>query len=117
MVTFLSPRFTEYQGQVLSFGSKEAVEKWVDSTLEVRDSTMGNSYVSLYTLKNRPDLCNEMVKLMDDNSTAVVGLHLKIISSFLPDPVKRKWFTEVLDNHVKLREVNLWAETTSRIQQ
>lgn len=109
MVMFLSPTYTEYQGQLLSVGSKESVEKWMDSALQVQDSKMGSTYVSLYALKSRPDLCAEIVALMDDHSAAVVGLHLKIISSFLADPVKRKWFTEVLDNHLKLREVNLWA--------
>ncbi|XP_027838014.2 torso-like protein [Aphis gossypii] len=99
----LSPVYTEYQGQVLSVGS-DAVEKWVDTNLQV-ESKHGHTYVSLYALKNRPELCNEIVALMDDQS--VVGLHLKTMSTFIPEPVKRKWFTEVLDNHVKLREVNL----------
>jgi len=104
MVMFLSPLYTEYQGQVMSIGSKGAVEKWVDSNLQV-ECKLGDMYVSLYTLKNRPELCDEIVALMDDQS--VVGLHLKMISAFFIDPVKKKWFTEILDNHVKLREVNL----------
>lgn len=104
MVKFLSPMYTEYQGQVMSIGSREAVEKWVDSALVV-ESKLGDMYVSLYALKNRPDLCDEIATLMDDHT--VVGLHLRVISSFIVDPVKKKWFTEVLDNHVKLREVNL----------
>lgn len=104
MALFLSPFYTEYQGQVLSIGSRETVEKWVDSNLQI-ESKLGGMYVSLYALKNRPDLCDEFVGLMDEQS--VVGLHLKIVSTFLADPVKRNWFTEVLDNHVKLREVNL----------
>lgn len=99
----LSPQYTEYQGQVLSVGSN-AVEKWVDTNLQV-ESKLGHTYISLYALKNRPELCNEIVALMDEQS--VVGLHLKVVSTFLAEPVKRKWFTEVLDNHVKLREVNL----------
>lgn len=102
-VMFLSPLYTEYQGQVMSIGSKDTVERWVDINLQV-ECKLG-LYVSLYALKNRPELCNKISTLMDDQS--VIGLHLKIISAFLDDPVKRKWFTEVLDNHVKLREVNL----------
>jgi hypothetical protein len=96
--------YTEYQGQVMWVGSKDAVDKWINSNLQL-DSQLGDTYISLYALKNRPDLCNELVALMDDR--AVVGVHLKIISTFIADPVKRKWFREVLDNHVKLREVNL----------
>lgn len=93
---------------MLSVGSN-AVEKWVDTNLQV-ESKLGHTYISLYSLKNRPELCNEIVALMDEQS--VVGLHLKVVSTFLADPVKREWFTEVLDNHVKLRKVNLW--TTAR---
>lgn len=103
-VLYLSPVYTEYQGQVLSIGSEETVEIWADSNLQIK-SKIGDWYVSLYALKNRQDLCNEIMALMNDQS--VIGLHLKVISSFLNDTVKRKWFTEVLDNHVKLREVNL----------
>lgn len=100
---FLSPLYTEYQGQVMSIGPKDTVERWVDINLQV-ECKLG-LYISLYALKNRPELCNKISTLMDDQS--VIGLHLKLISPFLDDPVKRKWFTEVLDNHVKLREVNL----------
>lgn len=101
---FLSPVYTEYQGQVLSVGSSEAVEKWVETNLQT-ESKWGETYVSLYTLKIKPELCNEIVAFMNDQP--VIGLHLKIVSAFLDNPVKRKWFTEVLDNHLKLREVNL----------
>lgn len=101
---YLSPVYTEYRGQVMSIGSKDAVEKWIDSNLQT-NNWRSDMYVSLYILKNRPDLCREMVAHMDGQS--VVGLRLKAVSTFLADPVKRTWFTEVLDNHVKLREVNL----------
>lgn len=87
----------------MSIGSDETVEKWVDSNLQT-ESKLG-WYTSLYTLKRKPDLKNEVTAIM--NNQTVVGLHLKVISSFFNDTVKKKWFTEVLDNHVKLREVNL----------
>lgn len=102
--TFLSPVYTEYQGQVLSVGSSDTVEKWVELNLQA-ESKMGDTYVSLYTLKIKPELCNEIITFM--NGQSVIGLHLKMVSTFLDNPVKRKWFTEVLDNHLKLREVNL----------
>ncbi|XP_029341248.1 torso-like protein [Acyrthosiphon pisum] len=99
----LSPLYTEYQGRVTSVGS-DAVEKWVDTNLQV-ESKLGHTYISLYGLKNRPELWNEIVALMDKQS--VVGLRLNVVSAFIDEPVKRKWFTEVLDNHMKLRELNL----------
>ncbi|VVC24571.1 Hypothetical protein CINCED_3A009444 [Cinara cedri] len=101
---YLSPVYTEYQGQVTSIGSKDIMEKWIETNLQM-ETSQGDKYVSLYALKNRPDLCRELATHMDGQS--VVGLHLKVVSTFFADPVKRTWFAEVLDNHVKLREVNL----------
>lgn len=106
--TFLSTQYTEHQGQVMSIGSRDTVENWANTNLQVQ-SRLGNSYVSLFALHGKPQLRDELITLMDERS--VVGLHLKTTSAFLADPAKREWFSEVMDNHLKLRELNLWDAT------
>ncbi|XP_050543472.1 torso-like protein [Daktulosphaira vitifoliae] len=102
---FLSPVYAEHVGQVMSIGNRyDDIEKWADTNL-TRNSRLGGTYNSLFAIKSNPELLNEVTNLMDDES--VLEIHLKVISSFLNDTVTQKWFTEVLDNHVKLREINL----------
>lgn len=103
MVMFLSPVFTEYQGQVQSVGMRYVVDRWIGSKLQV--TTKSDEYTSLYMLKTQPELCDELDTLMDDQS--VIGLRFRVISTLITDLVKRTWFTEIIDNHIKLREFNL----------
>lgn len=102
---FLSPVYAEHVGQITTIGSRyNDIEKWADANL-IRNSRLGGTYNSLFALKSNPELLNEMANLMDDES--VLEIHLRVISRFLNDTVTQKWFTEVIDNHVKLREINL----------
>lgn len=88
----------------MTIGNKGEVEKWADTNLSSK-SRIGGMYTSLFMMKINPRLFNEIAPLMDDQS--VLEMHLKTISIFLNDTVTKKWFAEVLDNHVKLREINL----------
>lgn len=63
------------------------------------------SYASLLKLHGNGTLLRALDTVLGNE--ALLALELKSISVIFKDPSKRKWFQEIIDNYLKLWEINM----------
>ncbi|BES91131.1 torso-like protein [Nesidiocoris tenuis] len=105
MITLFSPWYAEHLGLVLPASGNATLARWAKSALSITSYIF--TYTSLLKLRSNSSLLRELDTLLGNE--AVLQLHLKTLGPIFKDQKKRDWFVEVLDNNLKLWEVNMFA--------
>lgn len=103
LYNFFAPWYAEHLGQIRCASGNSTVEKWASRKLRL--SYYLFTYASLLKLYGNGSLLKSLDTLLGNE--AILQLELKAISGIFKEPVKRKWFQEIIDNYLKLWEVNL----------
>lgn len=100
---FFSPWYADHMGQIKVASGNRTVEQWAASKLRVHYYIF--TYPSLLKIHGNPELLRVLNDLLDNE--ALLEIDMKTLAPAFKNPAKRQWFEEVLDNYLKLWEVNL----------
>lgn len=100
---YFSPLQSRHIGRILSASGNESVENWANRKLQM--SFFPVPFTSLLKLHANPKLLYELNGLLGNE--ALLRLDLRTLAPAFKDLRKRDWFHQVLDNHLKLWEVNM----------
>ncbi|KAF5302335.1 hypothetical protein FQA39_LY10374 [Lamprigera yunnana] len=103
LLNFFSPWYAEHMGKIKVASGNKTVENWALSKLRVHYYIF--TYPSLLKIHGNPQLLSVLNNLLQNE--ALLQLDMKSLSPAFKDLKKREWFEEVLDNYLKLWEVNL----------
>ncbi|XP_068623172.1 torso-like protein [Battus philenor] len=99
---YFSSYFLKQVGEIRIASGNKTVETW--AKLNLRDSQYLYSRPSLLRLHYNPILAFKLNDLLDNG--ALLGLGLKTLRPLFEDPDKAETFAEIVDNDLKLWEVN-----------
>lgn len=91
-------------GQIRAASGNTTVETWANRKLRLSYYLI--SYVSLLKLHGNGGLLKTLDELLGNE--AILALDLKALTVMFKEPDKREWFQEIIDNYLKLWEVNMW---------
>ncbi|XP_017486495.1 PREDICTED: torso-like protein isoform X2 [Rhagoletis zephyria] len=101
---FFAPWHAVHLGQIRSASANATVERWARRKLQYEYYVV--KYVTLLKLHGNGTLLKALDNLLGND--AILQLDLKSLNVIFRDvPEKRSWFNEVLDNQMKLWEVNM----------
>lgn len=103
IITLFSPWYAEHLGHILPASGNATLAQWAKSALSVTSYFF--TYTSLLKLRSNNTLLRELDTLLGNE--AVLQLNLRTLEPIFQDQSKRDWFVEVLDNNLKLWEVNM----------
>lgn len=98
-----APWYAEHLGKIRCASGNNTVEKWASKKL--RQSYYLFSYPSLLKLHGNGTLLRQVDEYLGNE--AILQLDLKSIGVVFKDTRKRNWFQEIIDNYLKLWEVNI----------
>lgn len=101
--SYFSPWYTEHMGRIMTASGNATLETWAEENLRVQFYFF--VYSTLLKLHTDNSLLKELDKLLGNE--ALLQLDLRTLTPVFKDPVKRKWFEEVVDNNLKLWENNM----------
>lgn len=101
---YFSPWQAEYLGMIKVASGNKTVENWASEKLRNTNYFIFN-YPTLLKSKSEPRLLARLNNLLTNE--AILGMNMRSLGVVIKDPVKKKWFDEVLDNYLKLWESNL----------
>lgn len=99
-----APWYAEHLGQVRAASGNSTVEAWAHRKLRL--SYYIFTYVSLLKLHGNGHLLRQLDNLLGNE--AILSLDLKALTTLFKEPKKREWFQEIIDNYLKLWEINMW---------
>lgn len=103
--SYFSPWYAEHMGRVLSASGNSTLEAWADDNLRTQFYFfVFSSLIKLHHPDNAA-LLRDLDKILGNE--ALLQLDLRTLAPVFKDPVKRQWFEEVIDNNLKLWEVNM----------
>ncbi|XP_060531293.1 torso-like protein [Cylas formicarius] len=100
---YFSPWQAVHMGAIKVASGNKTVELWASSKL--RHNYYIFTYPSLLKSKGDPRLLGKLNSLLGNE--AILEIEMKTLAPVFKNPLKRKWFEEVLDNSLKLWESNL----------
>lgn len=100
---YFSPWYAEHIGRIVAASGNGTLEKWADANL--RSKMYFFVYANLLNLRRSPELLHRLHGLMQNE--ALLQLDLKMLAPLFKDPEKRKWFEEIMYNHLKLWDINV----------
>ncbi|XP_015602217.1 torso-like protein [Cephus cinctus] len=100
---YFSPWYAEHMGAIQSASGNRSVEAWAIERLRVQYYIF--TYASLLKLHGDAALLRQLDALLGNE--ALLQLQLRTLAPLFKDPKRREWFHEVIDNYVKLWEVNM----------
>lgn len=100
---FFSPWNAEHIGNIQVASGNTTVEEWATENLRVHFYLF--TYTSLLKLHENASLLRKLDGLLGNE--ALLQLNLRTLSPAFKDSVKKQWFHEVIDNYLKLWEVNM----------
>lgn len=103
LYNFFAPWYAEHMGQIRSASGNSTVERWARRKLQYQYYIF--RYATLLKLHGNGTLLRSLDDLLGNE--AILQLDLKALNIIFKEPEKRKWFYEVLDNYMKLWEVNM----------
>lgn len=103
LLGYFSPWYAEHTGTIQVASGNATVEEWAARHLQHQFYFF--SYPSLLKLREDLKLLSKLDQLLGNE--ALLKLDLRTLAPAFKDPMKRKWFHEVMDNHLKLWEVNM----------
>lgn len=105
-----SPQYAEHMGTVLTSSGNSTLLQWAQTTLQ-SSYTVGSeesqhqvNYTNLLKLYKNSKLLKQLKILLGNE--ALLHLNLKTVEPVFKDEKIRNWFVEILDNNLKLWEVN-----------
>ncbi|KAL1402523.1 hypothetical protein pipiens_019724, partial [Culex pipiens pipiens] len=98
-----APWYVEHMGKIRCASGNTTVEAWASRKLRL--SYYVFTYSSLLKLHGDGALLRILSELLQNE--AILQLDLKSLSVIFKEPAKRAWFEEILDNYLKLWEVNM----------
>lgn len=100
--TYFSPWFAEHIGAVKASSGNKVIESWASSSFLIHHYVF--TYASL--LKINGD--TKLLKFLNDmlKNEAILKMDMRLVAPMFKDPIKRKWFVEVLDNYLTLWDSN-----------
>lgn len=101
---YFSPWSAEHIGNIQAASGNTTVEEWATENLRVHFYLF--TYTSLLKLHQNASLLRKLDNLLGNE--ALLQLNLRTLSPAFKDSVKKQWFHEVIDNYLKLWEVNMW---------
>lgn len=90
-------------GRIMTASGNATLETWAEENLKVQFYFF--VYSTLLKLHTDNSLLRDLDKLLGNE--ALLQLDLRTLTPVFKDPVKRKWFEEVVDNNLKLWENNM----------
>ena len=103
LTSFFSPWSAEHIGNIQVASGNTTVEEWATENLRVHFYLF--TYTSLLKLHENASLLRKLDSLLGNE--ALLQLNLRTLSPAFKDSVKKQWFHEVIDNYLKLWEVNM----------
>ncbi|XP_033607051.1 torso-like protein isoform X3 [Cryptotermes secundus] len=103
LASYFSPWSAEHIGKIQVASGNATVEGWATEHLRINFYLF--TYNSLLKLHENASLLRKLDSLL--RNEALLQLNLRTLSPAFKDSVKREWFHEVMDNNLKLWEVNL----------
>lgn len=100
---YFSPWYAEHVGKIQSASGNATVENWAQQRLRVKFYFF--TFASLLKLHGDTKLLSELNNILGNE--ALLKLDLKTLAPAFKDIKKRAWFHEVMDNYLKLWEVNM----------
>ncbi|KAH8251716.1 hypothetical protein KR038_005357 [Drosophila bunnanda] len=111
LYNYFAPWFAEHLGQIRSASANATVERWAKRKLQYEYYVV--KYVTLLKLHGNSTLLRSLDALLGND--AILQLDLKSLNPvFREQPEKESWFHEVLDNNMKLWELNMPQSHPSR---
>nr|CAD7430965.1 unnamed protein product [Timema monikensis] len=101
--SFFSPWYAEHIGTIQTASGNGTVDAWVADHLRVHFYFF--TYASLLKLHGDAGLLRQLNHLLGNE--ALLQLDLRTLAPAFSDPQKRAWFEVVIDNSLKLWEVNM----------
>lgn len=101
--SFFSPWYAQHMGKIKVASGNKTVENWAVNKLRIHYYIF--TYPSLLKIHGNPQLLGVLNDVLQNE--ALLQLDMKSLAPAFKDPEKREWFEEVLDNYLKLWEVNL----------
>lgn len=103
LVNYFSPWYAEHMGQIKVASGNKTVEKWANENLRFQYYIF--TFASL--LKLHTD--NSLLRTLNDilQNEALIQIDFKTLAPAFKNQAKRQWFLEVIDNFLKLWEVNM----------
>lgn len=102
LYNYFAPWYAEHLGQIRSASGNTTIEQWAHKKLRL--SYYLFTYVSLLKLHGNGGLLRHLDGLLGNE--AILALDLKALTAMFKEPDKREWFQEIIDNYLKLWEVN-----------
>jgi torso-like protein len=95
--------YAEHLGQVRCASGNSTVEKWASRKLKL------SYYLFTYNSLLKLHGSSSLLKTLDDllGNEAILQLDLKSLQVAFKDPDRRRWYQIILDNTLKLWEVNM----------
>lgn len=87
----------------MSLSGNSSLEEWAASNLNTR--VLMFSFPNLIKLQTYPECLHSLDHLLGND--ALLSVDLKSLASLVEDDVKKLWFEEVLDNQLKMWELNV----------
>ncbi|ALC46154.1 tsl [Drosophila busckii] len=103
LYNYFAPWFAAHLGQIRSASGNATVERWAKRKLQYEYYVV--KYVTLLKLHGNSTLLRSLDSLLGND--AILSLDLKALNLFPENPEKQQWFNEVLDNNLKLWEINM----------
>lgn len=103
LVNYFSPWYAEHMGQIKVASGNKTVETWASNRLRFQYYIF--TFASLLKLHTDTGLLKTLNDLLQNE--ALLQLDFRTLAPAFKNPVKRRWFHEVIDNFLKLWEVNM----------
>lgn len=100
---YFSPWYAEHMGQIKVASGNQTMEAWASQNLKLNYYIF--TYASLLKLHGDTNLLRTLNNLLENE--ALLQLDLKALTPAFKNPTTRNYFQEVLDNYLKLWEVNM----------
>lgn len=98
-----APWYVEHMGKIRCASGNATIETW--AARKLRLSYYVFTYSSLLKLHGDGSLLRILSALLQNE--AILQLDMRSLSVLFKDPAKRAWYEEILDNYLKLWEVNM----------
>lgn len=103
LASLFSPWSAEHIGEIQAASGNATVEEWATENLRIHFYLF--TYTSLLKLHQNGNLLRKLDTLLGNE--ALLQLNLRMLSPAFKDSIKQQWFHEVIDNYLKLWEVNM----------
>uniref|UniRef100_A0A336KKX2 CSON012121 protein n=1 Tax=Culicoides sonorensis TaxID=179676 RepID=A0A336KKX2_CULSO len=103
LYNYFAPWYSEHIGSIRCASGNSTVEKWASRKLRL--SYYLFTYSSLLKLHGNGNMLRNLDELLGNE--AILHMELRSLDAIFKEPVKRRWFQEILNNYLKLWESNM----------